>query len=334
MRRIDEILKIGRQVDAVIYKHLSEGASPLFQPILKHQLFTGGKRVRAALAILSCLASGGKTRNVLYPAATVEFTHNYSLILDDVIDHGELRRGLPTVRAKFSDAMALLAAMFYREVLDTLIERSKNPSQIRETIINTIKEIIEGERLDILFEQAGRTNPYILKHRFKQAAIDDYLIMIGKKTAALLEAACEVGCIASDSPPNVRRALKLYGRKVGLAFQVIDDYLDIFGERTGKIRGKDILEHKLGNAVILYTLEGLSLKRREPLLSLLRKDKLTPQDVEAGMRLISQTDAKEKTYRLGQKFINEGVKALRPLKETQAKRDLMSLAEFVGKRLY
>ncbi|MEM2921860.1 MAG: polyprenyl synthetase family protein [Candidatus Bathyarchaeia archaeon] len=334
MSSIDNILNVGRRVDPIIRRHLFEGADPSFRPVLQHQIASGGKRVRAAMAIISCQASGGRVLDALYPAAAIELTHNYSLILDDIIDRGDIRRGLPTVRAEYSEAIALLAAMFYREALDRIIEKSRSPTEVRRTVRSAIKELIEGERLDILFEQAGRPGPYIEKLRFRSATIEDYLNMIRRKTAALIKAACEVGAIAAGSPPRITKALKLYGEKVGLAFQVIDDYLDIFGEETGKVRGKDLMEHKLGNAVILYALEELTDLRRDELLNLLKKEKLSGEDLDKGMGLISQTGAKERAYKLGQRLIHEGIAALRPLKETRAKKGLIALAEFIGERLY
>ncbi len=334
MKSIDRILAVGKKVDPLIYRFLPADADKTFQPVLRHQISSGGKRVRAALTVLSCQATGGKTRDALIPAAIVELTHNYSLILDDVIDRGDVRRGLPTVRAQYSDAMAILAAMFYREVLDRLIEASKNPVQVRKVTVSAIKALIDGERLDILMEQSGRTGAYIEKHRFTEVRIDDYLHMIGKKTAALIKAACELGCIASNCPPKMRGSMKSYGWKIGLAFQVIDDYLDIFGEETGKVQGKDIIEHKLGNAVIMYALEAMGEDEQRAFLSLLRKEALSQEDLGEGMRLIQQTDARERTFNMGQRLVSEGIEAVRGLADSWAKKDLTSLAEFIGERLY
>jgi geranylgeranyl diphosphate synthase type I len=334
LKSIDNILDIGKKVDPLIFKYLYDKTEPDFQKILKHQIASGGKRVRASLTILSSLAAGGTLNDALPPAAVIELTHNYSLILDDVIDRGDIRRGIPTVRAEFSDAMALLSAMFYREAIDNLIDISKYPNKIRQFTTVTIKELIEGERIDILLEQAGRPFPYINKYRITQLTIDEYLSMIWKKTAALIETACEIGCIVSNSPKKTRVCLKEYGNKIGIAFQVIDDYLDIFGKETGKPKGKDILEHKLGNAVIIFALQNLEGEHRKNLNDLLKKEKLNSGDLEKSLKLILQTDAKEQTFRMGQRFVKEGIKAIGDLKDSEAKDDLISIANFIGKRLY
>ncbi|HID16787.1 TPA: polyprenyl synthetase family protein, partial [Candidatus Bathyarchaeota archaeon] len=252
MKKMNSLISLGRLVDPIILSYLKEGAEAKFLPILKHQILTGGKRIRAALTILSCEAVGGERERALKPAAVIELIHNYSLIMDDIIDHGEVRRGRLTVRAKYSDAMAILAGMFYREVLDELVDDCPNPERMRGLMVNAIKETIEGERLDILFEQAGREEPYVRKFRYKRVPMRLYFKMIGKKTAALIKAACLAGGLSAEASSEDLETLGEFGWKIGLAFQVIDDFLDIYGEKTGKQKGKDIIEHKLGNAVILF----------------------------------------------------------------------------------
>ncbi|MGC8961514.1 MAG: polyprenyl synthetase family protein [Candidatus Bathyarchaeia archaeon] len=330
---LEELLSIGRIVDPVIREYLARGASDPFKPIILHQFEAGGKRVRAALAILSCEASGGSRSMGLNGAAFVELIHNYSLLVDDIIDRGEVRRGLPTTRALYSDAMALLAAMFYRESLEELVEACRNPGEVRRIIVSTIKELIEGERLDILMEQAGRGG-YLEEKRLRSAGVRDYMYMIGKKTAALIKASCEIGCVEAGAPRDLRDALSKYGWSIGLAFQVVDDYLDIYGEETGKAKGKDIQEHKLGNIVILYALEALPESMRSRLLSILSESTVSSEDLDEALRLMDITDAKDRCRRLALRLVEEGKGSLSPLPDTDAKRGLLELADFIAYRTY
>src|SRR6266702_4773158 len=120
-----------------------------------------------------------------------------------------------------------------------------------ERAVKTMKEIIDGERLDLLLEQAGRTDPYLVKNRIFDPTFRSYLDMVGKKTASLFKAAGQIGAYAAKAETPVVSALGTFGWKAGLAFQVMDDVLDICGEKTGKQQAKDIIEHKLGNAAIL-----------------------------------------------------------------------------------
>lgn len=330
---LEEILSIGRSVDPIIREYLVRGASDPFKPILLHQFMAGGKRVRAALAILSCEASGGSRSTGLNGAAVVELIHNYSLLVDDIIDKGEVRRGLPTTRRLYSDAMALLAAMSYRESLDELAEACRNPREVRRLINSTIRDLIEGERLDILMEQAGRGG-YLEEKRLREVGIGDYMNMIGKKTGALIRMSCEIGCVEAGAPVDLRMALSSYGWNIGLAFQVVDDFLDIYGEETGKARGKDIMEHKLGNIAVLYALEALPEEFKGRLLSILRMEEVSQEGLAEAFKLIDMTDARDRCRSLAFQLVEEGKRSLSPLPETEAKRSLMELADFIANRTY
>jgi len=334
MSIIGSLSRAGRDVDGVIFQYLRRGASIDFLPVVRHQVEAGGKRVRSALTMLSCEATGGDREAALRPAAMIELIHNYSLVADDIIDRGEIRRGLPTVRAKYSDAMALLATMYYREVLDEIANDCPRSDDMRKLMVKTIKATIEGERLDILFEQAGRDEDYVVKHRCKSVSWDVYFEMIGKKTATLIRASCLAGCLAAGASDDATDALSGYGWKIGLGFQVADDFLDIFGEKTGKKKGKDIIEHKLGNAAIISALEELSDSKAKDLLAILRSSRVNASKLKEAMKLIDATSSKTRTYRLAEKLVNEGKAKLKILPESSAKTALVQLADFIATRVY
>jgi geranylgeranyl diphosphate synthase type I len=264
----------------------------------------------------------------------IELIHNYSLVMDDIIDRGVVRRGKPTVLAKYGETMALLAGMHHREALDEVANDCSKPEQMRAIMIDAIKKTIEGERLDILFEQAGRQGAYFTKYRSKNVSMESYLNMIGKKTATLIRAACIAGALAADASEPYQESLAEYGWKVGVAFQVVDDYLDIFGERTGKQRGKDILEHKLGNAVIIFALKELNRNTSSRLIRILRTERVSPSLLRSALKLLEKTEARQKTYELGKKLVTEGKKSLENISESDAKTCLLDLADFVANRLY
>src|SRR5213594_1640728 len=126
------IIDTGRQVDAIIFNALRRSSARDFQVSLNYHFKVGGKRMRAAIVMLSCGAAGGRIEDSLKAAAAVEMIHNYSLVMDDLIDRGDLRRGKPTVRIQFGDAVSLLVAMFYREVMDDLIEACPRKQMIQD----------------------------------------------------------------------------------------------------------------------------------------------------------------------------------------------------------
>jgi geranylgeranyl diphosphate synthase type I len=326
--------EMAKAVDPVMLRYLRKGTAKEFKPIIDYQVQTGGKRVRSALALLSCQACGGKLEGALLPAAMMELTHNYSLIMDDIIDHGELRRGSPTVRAKYSDAQALLAGMFHREVIGEIAYDSSKPKELYALLVNAIKETIEGERLDILCEQSGREDQYMTTHRYTSVTPKLYFNIIKKKTAELIRAACLAGAISANATKAQQEAISTYGEKVGLAFQVIDDFLDIFGERTGKQKGKDIIEHKLNNAVIVYALLEMNPQQRAKLVKLLRTKELGQAQLKQALRLLESTGSRARVLGLAEELVDDAKKSLAVLPKTSAREALVELADFVAARLY
>src|SRR2546428_10897622 len=137
------------------------------------------------------------------------------------------------------NSIALLVAVLYREVQDDLIEDLPANRNVRKVAVRTMKEIIDGERLDLLLEQAGRTDPYLMKNRISNPTFKTYLDMVGKKTASLFKAAGQIGAYAANAETRVVNALGTYGGEARRAFQVMDDVFDICGEKTGRKQAKD-----------------------------------------------------------------------------------------------
>jgi geranylgeranyl diphosphate synthase type I len=323
-----------KAISPIMRKYLGKNVAKDFLPIVQHQVKSGGKRVRPALTILCCQACGGKMEDALLPAAMIELIHNYSLIMDDIIDHGELRRGLPTVRAKYGDAQALLAGMFHREVLGEIAWDTSQPGELYAIMVNAIKQTIEGERMDILCEQSVRDDGHLVTHRYTKVTPRLYFKIIQKKTAELIKAACVAGAIAARAEGDYRQAVSTYGDKVGLTFQVIDDFLDIFGEKTGKQKGKDIIEHKLNNIVIVYALAEMNPGERSKLEKIIKKTKLDKAELDQAFALLNSTKAKTKVLNVAGNLVKEAKVSLKILPETPARQALEELADFVASRLY
>ncbi len=327
-------IRLGQQADPVILDALSRGAPSEFRPALSYHFEVAGKRMRAAMVVLSCAAAGGRVERAIKPAAVVEMIHNYSLVMDDLIDRGEVRRGRPTVRVVMGDSIALLVAMFYREVLDDLIEDLPANRNVRKVAVKTMKEIIDGERLDLLLEQAGRTDPYLIKNRISNPTFKTYLDMVGKKTASLFKAAGQVGAYAANAETRIVNALGTYGWKAGLAFQVMDDVLDICGEKTGKQQAKDIIEHKLGNAAILIALRFLSRKDREELKKIVGSERVSTQMLKKARSMVNKTPAERECREIAMKYLEDAKASLSVLKPSPFKDALSDLADQVVARSY
>jgi geranylgeranyl diphosphate synthase type I len=323
-------------VDPKIKEILNLSVDKKTQKLVNYQIAVGGKRLRPALTIASCLACGGKIEDALYPAAGLEILHNCTLIYDDIIDNSNLRRGEPTTWFKFGKSIAECVGIDYAAAIFQAANKSKYSLEISEIFARTMKKIVEGEILDILFEQSGREDEkYIIENRYNGITEKDYLKMVSKKTASLIQACCEAGAISAKSKKSEIDALKNYGFNLGIVFQIRDDVLDIFGEEKefGKKIGKDIEERKLGNIIVFYALKELSQKQKERFLVILRKNKIKNKDIKEALKLISKTKAKEKSFLLGEKYIKKAKENLKSLSQNDWNKFLAEIADFTIKRV-
>jgi len=334
MESLSKIVSIGRKVDPLLIKYLTKDAPEDFKTILLHQIEAGGKRIRPALVLLSCEAAGGQQDWAIWAAAALELIHNYTLLYDDIIDRGELRRGKPTTRAAYGDTMALLAGLYYREAINELIFHSPASFRINEIMSKAIMELTDGERLDVLFEQAGRKERYLIEKRITTPAWDLYLELIRKKTASLFTAGARAGAIIAGASEEVERKFALYGLNIGLAFQVIDDFLDLLGkeEKFGKEIGKDIKEHKLSNALIILALQEIDEEKKNKLLSILRNENPKDNDIREGIDLIKSTSASERALQFAKEKVEIAKKSIESLPNSEAKCLLFELADGIVKR--
>ncbi len=216
-----------------------------------------GKRVRPIYTLLCCAASGGAWEKALPAASAIEWIHNFSLIHDDIQDQSKTRRGRDTLWALEGVAQAINTgdAVFAisRITIQRLIDRGLSPQvtlNVMACLDQACLQLTVGQHLDLDFE--ARTS----------VKVAEYLEMIGRKTGALLEAACKVGSLVGDPSGNRADHFGEFGRQVGLAFQMYDDLLGIWGnsDQTGKPTGDDILSRKK-TLPILYGMERSNLVR-------------------------------------------------------------------------
>lgn len=212
---------------------------------MRYSLLAGGKRLRPVLTLAWCALCGGDPKAALPAAAAVEMIHTYSLIHDDLpcMDNDTLRRGRPTNHVVYGDAVALLAGSgLFNHAFETVLDQGKTAG---------LSETQRLESLQILCRAAGTAGiltGQVLDMKNLGDGIDrDYLIRVNRyKTAAMLSAACELGCVAAGAEDAVRTSAVEYGELLGQAFQIRDDILDVIStpEQLGKTPGKDSAEHK------------------------------------------------------------------------------------------
>jgi len=230
----------------------------VYEPI-NYILASGGKRIRAVLVLLACEAVGGRLRTALDAAAAIEILHNFTLVHDDVMDHADLRRGRKTVHMKWDENVAILSgdemiAQAYRILLKT---SSPDLKRILEVYTDALVQVCEGQGYDKEFETQ------------RNVSLDDYFMMISKKTGRVIAASTEMGAVIGCGTSGQIAALRKYGEYLGRAFQVKDDLLDVVGTKKefGKSIGGDIREGKK-TYLLLKALERAEGKDRTILMSI------------------------------------------------------------------
>jgi len=224
------------------FSNLQLPSSPadLYNPIT-YTLGLGGKRLRPLLVLASCQMFGGDTADAINPAIGIELFHNFTLLHDDIMDAAPLRRGKDTVYKKWNSNVAILAGdtMFALANKYMLRTRPHAISQVVELFNQTAIEVCEGQQYDMDYENRD------------EVTIADYIEMIRLKTAVLLAASLKTGAIIAGAGTADCSHIYNFGINIGLAFQLKDDLLDVYGiqEKFGKVSGGDII---VGKKTYLY----------------------------------------------------------------------------------
>lgn len=263
-----------------------------------------GKRLRPTLCLLTCASLGGDPHRVLPAAAALELIHNFSLVHDDIQDRDLLRRHRPTVWALWGKRQALnagwalwLLALTSLEKLNSLFPQPLVLHAGR-MLEEGCLEMIQGQYLDIHYE--GR----------EDITLEDYLKMIGKKTGALIACALKLGGIFSPRGESALEALERGGRFLGLAFQIKDDILGIWGDerRTGKPGGSDLRKRKKTFPVVFALERG-----RQELLEAYRKPDISDEDVQRLASLLDEIGARDHAQSLVEDYCDRSRQELAAL---------------------
>jgi geranylgeranyl diphosphate synthase type II len=224
---------------------------------MRHSIFAGGKRLRPILCLAAAEACGGSRESALFAAGAVECLHTYSLIHDDLpcMDDDDMRRGVPTCHKVYGEAVALLAgdalqALAFELVARTPVTHRHSPADMVALLARTAGSLhlVGGQVADL--EGEGKKLP-----------LEDLRYIHESKTAALLTASVKLGGMSADATPEQMQALHDFGMATGLAFQIIDDILDVTqtSEKLGKSAGKDLASEKSTYPALM----GLDASRAE-----------------------------------------------------------------------
>ena len=248
MRTFEEILRTIEE--AIARLEFNQPPRSLFDPIT-YTLSLGGKRIRPALALMACDLFGGKNEDVLQPALGLEVFHNFTLLHDDLMDEADRRRDKPTVHKLWNPNVAILSGDAMLICAYQLVAKA-NDKAILELFSRTALEICAGQQYDMEFESRSDVTE------------EEYIEMIRLKTAVLLACALKVGAMIGGASTVDADALYDYGIHIGLAFQLQDDLLDVYGDPKtfGKNIGGDILCNKK-TFLLINALSAASEEQRQ-----------------------------------------------------------------------
>lgn len=330
------LMDIGEKVEPYIIELLSDSLESKTAEQAIYQCKIGGKRLRPSLVVLSGQLFGANFKDLAYPAAAIEILHNSTLLADDIIDHSDFRRNQPTCWKKYGQSFAECQILNYGASIPLGLIKSAQAKPLIELYSRTLKVVVEGEIKDILFERSGRDDEsYAVSNRYQTITKDDYFVMIKQKTAILIEACCRAGAIVAGADKNQIEKIARYGKNIGLAFQIQDDVLDIFADEKefGKKVGKDIIEKKLGNFVILSALEELKDADQSYIQNVLNSDNnVTDEVIKKVISLINKTNAKKVAETVASGYISKAISELAELPQNENNRLLADLANYIVAR--
>ena len=282
MRKLEDLQEIiSEAVDKLTFPvHPAE----LYEPI-SYILSVGGKRMRPALLLMACDLFGGDINEALSPALAIEVFHNFTLMHDDIMDNAPLRRGRVTVHERWNQNVAILSG----DVM--LIEgyklMMKVPNHLLRQILDIFNEtavaVCEGQQIDMDFEQRD------------DVAIDEYIEMIRLKTAVVLGGALKIGALIGGADNKDADLLSSFGEHLGIAFQLQDDILDVYGdpEKFGKQVGGDIISNKK-TYLLIKALELAKDETAELLANIIaNKDFVNDDKVQAVTTIYNSLDIRQ-----------------------------------------
>lgn len=324
-----DVIDILKEYSAIVVKSIEENLGTIepqgLQDASIYLTKAGGKMLRPALTLIVADAVGGNKEDAVKTAAAIELIHTFSLIHDDIMDDDDMRRGKPSVHKVWDEPTAILAGdTLFSKAFEMIISSkdegadSSRVANALATVADACVKICEGQASDMSFE-----GNFDVKE-------DEYSKMIFKKTGALIAAATKAGAIMGGADQKVIDAMYDYGRLIGQAFQIQDDYLDVVSdeEALGKPIGSDIAKGKMTLMVVKALAESEG-EDKDRLLEILKDTESTQDDVDEAIDLFNKYGSIEYAHNLALTNVAEAKEVLEILDDSDSKQLLISLADFV-----
>lgn len=295
----------------------------LYEP-MNYIISHGGKRLRPIMVLMANDLFGGNTEKAIKPALAIEYFHNFTLIHDDIMDEAPLRRNKPTIHTIHGinigilsgDALLIKAYQFFEDLEPELFKKCI------KIFSETGAVLCEGQQMDVNFETDNNVT------------YDDYIQMITNKTGVLSAASFKIGALIAGASDQDAEALYNFGKHIGIAFQIMDDYLDVYGdmEQFGKRQAGDIYENKK-TVLYLLALEQATEEERAELKYWYSKKIENVDKVHSVINIFRRTKIDEKVLRLIQKHNEIGQDYLNKINlPEEKKRPFIELANYLLRR--
>ncbi|MFH1394425.1 MAG: polyprenyl synthetase family protein [Candidatus Micrarchaeota archaeon] len=310
------------EIDRMVASRLGaedESVYGIIAPFLKR----GGKKLRPALCLLSCGIAGGKYQSAVESAAIIEIVHNVTLIHDDIEDGSKFRRGEPTMHSTYGMPTAMNSGdALYNFAWDWMLSLPQPAERIlklQRMYAGHVKRMVLGQGMEIMWRREGRFN---IGER-------EYLEMVIGKTASLMELSCGAGAFFADAGQGMSSRLSSFGRKLGTAFQIHDDVLNLTGDfrRYRKEIGGDIHEGKR-TLMVAHCLENANEAERSRLKEILQSRTTDEDDIQEAIGIMKGRGSLEYAKSLARKLADEAKAALGPLEESEDKKSLLDIADY------
>lgn len=326
---VKDLEEIALRVNDFILSHLNGNPRELYAASSSY-IISGGKRLRPYLVIKSCEMFGGSEDKAIPAAAAVELVHNFSLIHDDIIDNDDIRHGIPTVHRKYGLPLALISGdILFSKAFEVLSEGSKLGLEDK-----IIKKMVSKLSSSCVYVCEGQAMDTAMAAYENIPTTEEYLEMIGKKTAALFEVSCAMGTLSSSNSSDIDiNNLAIFGRHIGVAFQLVDDLIGVVGNTriTGKAVGNDIREGKKTYPILL-ALRNANNNEKSKIIRALGNKTGSRDELDAAVNVISSLNIEGEVRELAYYEMEQGIGLLEKYVENHAKRALISSAKFIVQR--
>jgi octaprenyl-diphosphate synthase len=302
-----------------IEKALSDNLNPyldLVSEVAGHILFSGGKRLRPLLMVLSARLCGYTGDYDKTFSTALEYLHTATLLHDDLVDEAAMRRGKPVAHATWGNSITVLVGDY---LLARALSISAGTGRLR--IVQVLAELTENM-------SQGEVHQLMRKGDVNLAE-GEYMEVIRRKTAVLFEAACRVSAIIADAPEEKEKSLALYGYNLGIAFQMADDLFDytLDTSELGKEVGADLREGKLTLPVI-YALKQARAADRDWMISIIQDDEFAVEDFKALVKLLDKYGGIDYTQQTAAGYIDTAKAALSGFEPSPARETLLDIADY------